>query len=121
MGIGRRIYGDDSDRRASASVPEIVSTVADRFSLETEFCDCKEIVGAGQQQVRFVWGNIGAFHICLWTFTMTEAWHRTGRRTNWWTAGHYGSESAMPHPPVVAMGQSEPSPKPRRQTSGVEP
>jgi hypothetical protein len=21
-----------------------------------------------------VWANIGAFHICLWTFTMTEAW-----------------------------------------------
>jgi hypothetical protein len=58
----------------SASVAEILSTVADRFSLETAFRDCKEIVGAGQQQVRFVWANIGAFHICLWTFTMTEAW-----------------------------------------------
>jgi hypothetical protein len=43
-------------------------------SLETTFRDCKEIVGAGQQQVRFVWANIGALHICLWTFTMTEAW-----------------------------------------------
>jgi hypothetical protein len=21
-----------------------------------------------------VWANVGAFHICLWTFTMTEAW-----------------------------------------------
>jgi hypothetical protein len=31
-------------------------------------------VGAGQQQVRFLWANIGAFQICLWTFTMTEAW-----------------------------------------------
>ena len=49
-------------------------TVADRFSLEITFRDCKEIVGAGQQQVRFVWANIGAFPICLWTFTMTEAW-----------------------------------------------
>ena len=38
------------------------------------FRDCKEIVVAGQQQVRFVWANIGAFHICLWTLTMTEAW-----------------------------------------------
>ena len=57
-----------------ASVEEILATVADRFSLETTFRDCKEIVGAGQQQVRFVWANIGAFHICLWTFTMTEAW-----------------------------------------------
>ena len=58
----------------SATVAEILSTVADRFSLEIAFRDCKEIVGAGQQQVRFVWANIGAFHICLWTFTMTEAW-----------------------------------------------
>jgi hypothetical protein len=31
-------------------------------------------VGAGQQQVRFVWANVGAFHVCLWAFTMTEAW-----------------------------------------------
>ena len=57
-----------------ASGAEILATVADRFALETAFRDCKEIVGAGQQQVRFVWANIGAFHICLWTFTMTEAW-----------------------------------------------
>ena len=59
---------------ASASVADILSAVADRFSLETAFRDCKEVVGAGQQQVRFVWANVGAFHICLWTFTMTEAW-----------------------------------------------
>jgi DDE superfamily endonuclease len=59
---------------AAASVEEILAAVADRFSLETAFRDCKEVVGAGQQQVRFVWANIGAFHVCLWTFTMTEAW-----------------------------------------------
>ena len=59
---------------ASASVADILSAVADRFSLETAFRDCKEVVGAGQQQVRFIWANVGAFHICLWTFTMTEAW-----------------------------------------------
>jgi hypothetical protein len=59
---------------ASATVAEILAAVADRFALETAFRDCKEIVGAGQQQVRFFWANIGAFHICLWTFTMTEAW-----------------------------------------------
>ena len=58
----------------SASVADILTTVADRFSLEIAFRDCKEVVGAGQQQVRFLWANIGAFHICLWTFTMTEAW-----------------------------------------------
>src|ERR1019366_8391160 len=58
----------------SATVAEILTTVADRFALEIAFRDCKEIVGAGQQQVRFVWANVGAFHVCLWTFTMTEAW-----------------------------------------------
>ena len=24
--------------------------------------------------MRFIWANVGAFHICLWTYTMTEAW-----------------------------------------------
>jgi hypothetical protein len=57
-----------------ASVADILAAVADRFSLETTFRDCKEVVGAGQQQVRFVWANIGALHIGLWTFTLTEAW-----------------------------------------------
>jgi hypothetical protein len=58
----------------TATVADILGCVADRFSLETTFRDCKEIVGAGRQQVRFVWANVGAFHVCLWTFTMTEAW-----------------------------------------------
>jgi hypothetical protein len=59
---------------ASATVADILTAVADRFSLEITFRDCKEVVGAGQQQVRFLWANIGAFHVCLWSFTMTEAW-----------------------------------------------
>src|SRR5512147_1500698 len=58
----------------AASVADILTAVADRFSLEITFRDCKEVVGAGQQQVRFVWASVGAFHICLWTFTMAEAW-----------------------------------------------
>jgi hypothetical protein len=58
----------------SASVADILTTIADRFSLEITFRDCKEVIGAGQQQVRFVWANVGAFHVCLWTFTLTEAW-----------------------------------------------
>jgi hypothetical protein len=59
---------------ANASVADILGCVANRFSLETCFRDVKEVVGAGQQQVRFVGANIGAFHICLWTFTLTECW-----------------------------------------------
>jgi hypothetical protein len=58
----------------TASVADILGCVAGRFSLETCFRDLKEVVGAGQQQVRFVRASVGAFHMCLWTFTMTEAW-----------------------------------------------
>ena len=58
----------------AATVADVLAAAADRFSLETAFRDCKEVVGAGQQQVRFVWANVGAFHVCLWTFTMTECW-----------------------------------------------
>jgi DDE superfamily endonuclease len=57
-----------------ASVADILTTIADRFSLEIAFRECKQVVGAGQQQVRFIRANVGAFHICLWTYTMTEAW-----------------------------------------------
>ena len=39
----------------TAGVADILGAVADRFSLETTFRDLKEVVGAGQQQVRFVW------------------------------------------------------------------
>ena len=58
----------------SASVADILEMVADRFSLEITFRECKQVVGAGQQQVRFIWANVGAFHVGLWTYTMTEAW-----------------------------------------------
>jgi DDE superfamily endonuclease len=49
----------------SASVADILGMVADRFSLEITFRECKQVVGAGQQQVRFLWANVGAFHVCL--------------------------------------------------------
>jgi hypothetical protein len=58
----------------AATVADILGRVADRFTLEIAFRDVKEIVGAGQQQVRFIGANVGAFHLCLWTFTLTEAW-----------------------------------------------
>jgi hypothetical protein len=58
----------------AATVADVLELVADRFSLETAFRDVKEVVGAGQQQVRFIWANVGAFHVCLWAFTTTEAW-----------------------------------------------
>lgn len=58
----------------SATVADILTRVAGRFALETTFRDLKQVVGAGQQQVRRFAANVGAFHVCLWTFVMTEAW-----------------------------------------------
>jgi hypothetical protein len=58
----------------AATTADVLVAVADRFSLEIAFRDCKEIVGAGQQQTRFHWANVGTFHVCVWAFTMTEAW-----------------------------------------------
>ena len=58
----------------TASVADILGAVGDRFSLETAFRDCKQVVGAGQQQVRRLWANVGAFRVCLWAYAMTEAW-----------------------------------------------
>ncbi|MBN9118211.1 MAG: transposase [Planctomycetes bacterium] len=70
----------------AATVADILGCVADRFSLEITFRDVKEVVGAGQQQVRFVRASVGAFHVCLWTFAMTEAW--AGKRDEKELAGH---------------------------------
>jgi hypothetical protein len=58
----------------SASVGDILTAIADRFSLEITFRECRQVVGAGQQQVRFIHASVGAFHICLWTYTLTEVW-----------------------------------------------
>ncbi len=58
----------------TASVADILGAVAGRFSLETALRDGKQVVGAGQQQVRRLWANVGASHVCLWAYTMTEAW-----------------------------------------------
>ncbi|OWK41238.1 transposase [Fimbriiglobus ruber] len=61
----------------SATVADILTRVAGRFALETTFRDLKQVVGAGHQQVRRFAANVGAFHVCLWTFVMTEAWAST--------------------------------------------
>jgi hypothetical protein len=75
----------------AATAADVFAAVADRFSLETCFRDCKEVVGAGQQQVRLVRASVGAFHLCLCAFTMTEAW-AWGRDR----AGLVGHRSASP-------------------------
>jgi hypothetical protein len=57
-----------------ASVVNILQAVADRYAIEQNFCDIKEIEGAGQQQVRTFGSNIGAFHLNLWLHSLVELW-----------------------------------------------
>jgi hypothetical protein len=66
---------------ASASVADILGAYADRAAIEQDFHDLKEIWGAGQQQVRSVWANLGAYHLNLWVHTLVELWAWTkGKR-----------------------------------------
>jgi DDE family transposase len=58
----------------NATAAEILEMVADRNSLEQTFKDVKEIWGAGQQQVRNLHANIGAWHMNLWAYTLVELW-----------------------------------------------
>jgi len=53
---------------------EILEAAADRFSIEQDFHDLKEVEGLGQQQLRDIWANVGAFHRSVWTHTLTELW-----------------------------------------------
>ncbi len=56
------------------SVEEILEVFADRAAIEQDFHDVKEVEGAGQQQVRHLWANIGAWHLNLWMHTLVELW-----------------------------------------------
>ena len=58
----------------TACAVEILEAVADRYAIEQNFSDIKEIEGAGQQQVRTLGSNIGAFHLNLWLHSMIELW-----------------------------------------------
>jgi hypothetical protein len=60
------------------SAQAILEQVADRQVIEQDFHDLKDVEGTGQQQVRDVWANVGAFHLTLWAHCLTElwAWHQ---------------------------------------------
>jgi hypothetical protein len=58
----------------SLTAAEILSIAADRFSIEQDFHDLKEVEGLGQQQLRDIWANVGAFHVSAWVHTLVELW-----------------------------------------------
>lgn len=56
----------------AADVRDILEAAAARWALEECFHDVKEVWGAGQQQVRSVWSNMGCWHLNQWLFTLVE-------------------------------------------------
>jgi hypothetical protein len=58
----------------NASAAQILEAVAARTTIEQDFHDLKEVEGLGQQQVRNIWANVGAFHLNLWAHTLVELW-----------------------------------------------
>ena len=57
---------------AEAEVRDILEAFASRWAIEEHFHDVKEVWGAGQQQVRNVWSNIGCWHLNQWMNTLVE-------------------------------------------------
>jgi len=58
----------------AATAADVLEVVADRAAIEQVFHDVKEVWGAGQQQVRNVHANVGAYHLNLWAYTLVELW-----------------------------------------------
>jgi hypothetical protein len=57
-----------------ATAAQVLEAVAARGALEQDFHDLKEVEGLGQQQLRNVWANVGAFHLNLWAHALVELW-----------------------------------------------
>lgn len=50
----------------------ILETVAGRWAIEEFFHDTKETWGAGKQQVRNVWSNVGCWNLNAWLYSFVE-------------------------------------------------
>jgi hypothetical protein len=57
---------------SEAEVRDILEAAAARWAIEEHFHDVKEVWGAGQQQVRNVWSNIGCWNLNGWVYTLVE-------------------------------------------------
>ncbi|HSK35164.1 MAG TPA: transposase [Actinomycetota bacterium] len=57
-----------------AAVEAIVQAIHDRWAIEQNYHDLKEVEGIGQVQLRRVWSNIGALNLSLWVHTLVEVW-----------------------------------------------
>jgi len=58
----------------AVSAAAVLEVMADRGAIEQTFKDLKEVWGAGQQQVRDVDANVGAFAVNVALYSVVEAW-----------------------------------------------
>ena len=89
------------------SVASILETVAYCSALEQVFHDVKEVHGAGQQQLRHVWANVGAWNLIGWWHTLVELWA--------WDR----PQSRLRRPERLAVGQARASSVACQSLSGV--
>jgi hypothetical protein len=74
------IKEDDGSWRAclctdpEAGVEAIVQVALDRWGIEQNFNDLKEVEGIAQVQLRRLWSNVGALNLNLWVHTLIEVW-----------------------------------------------
>ena len=82
----------------AATVQQILEAVADLGAIEQDFKDVKEVHGAGQQQLRHYWANLGAYHLNLWLHTLVElwAWDRPARELVDRSASPWDKEARRP-------------------------
>src|SRR5581483_3216583 len=80
-GLIRVVLGREAERclplfctDPQATVVDILEAAAGRGAHEQAFKDLKEVEGAGQQQLRNVYANAGAFNLCGWMYSAVEAW-----------------------------------------------
>jgi DDE superfamily endonuclease len=59
---------------AQASVEVIVQTIHDRWAIEQNYHDLKEVERIEEVQLRGVWSNVGAMNLSLWVHTLVEVW-----------------------------------------------
>ena len=59
---------------AEAAVEAIVQAVHDRWAIEQNYHDLKEVERIEQVQLRRLWSNVGALNLNLWVHTLVEVW-----------------------------------------------
>lgn len=67
---------------AGASVEAIVQAILDRWAIEQNYHDLKEVERVGEVQLRRVWANVGAMNLGMWVHTLVEVWAWTRSATS---------------------------------------